>query len=516
MIYTLSNENIAMVCQEAERFLDNKKIDSKERRRLVLSFEEVLLTYQKICGEDTVFSVDMVRRINSMKIRLSVKCERIDPFDESQFETKTDNIMRSALVRLGNIPRWTYRRGVNEILFSSAKKRMPDIVKLAIAIGAAVMLGYLVRIAPESVGTLLHKDIIDPLLNTFIGFLNAVAGPLIFLSVLWGINSVGDASTFSEIGKRISLKYAAYMGLVSIIGVLGSLPLFHLAFGQSRGGSGFSDLFRIILDIIPSNFFTSFSSGNTLQILFIAIVVGVVMLVIGKNTQLVADLSEQMGFIVDGIMGFISKLIPAFVFGSLFNIVVSSEFEMIAVGGKYFITTVAGSVVIILFHTAAVWIRTGMAPPTLWKHTLPTFILAITTASSSIALPTNLKTCIEKLGVSKRVANFGVPFGQILYKPGVILLFFFSALSIAENEHVGVSVSWIIIAIVMSAILAAAVPPVPGGVSASFIILFSQLGLGNEILAVILSLSSILDFILTATDIFSTQCVLRIASKKIS
>lgn len=516
MIYTLSNENIAMACQEAETFLDSKKIESKERLRLMLSFEEVLLTYQKACGEDTAFSVDMVRRISSVKIRLSVNCERIDPFAESQFETKTDNMMRSALVRLGSIPRWTYRRGVNEILFSSAKKRMPDILKLAIAIGAALVLGFLVRIAPENVGTLLHDDFVGPLLNTFLGFLNAVAGPLVFLSVLWGINSVGDASTFSKIGKRISLKYAAYIGLVSLIGVLGSIPLFHLTFGQSQGGSNFSELFHIILDIIPSNLFTPFSRGNTLQILFIAIIVGVVMLVISKNTQLVADLSEQMGFIVDGIMGFISRLLPAFVFGSLFNIVVSSDFEMITVGGKFFITTVAGCFVIILVHTAAVWIRTGMAPPTLWKHTLPTFIISITTASSSVAFPTNLRTCIEKLGVSKRVANFGVPFGQILYKPGVIILFFFSALCIAESGHVEISVSWIVIAVLMSAILSAAVPPVPGGMSASFAILFAQLGLGNEMLAVILSVNSVLDYILTATDIFSTQCVLTVASKKVS
>ena len=516
MIYTLSNENIAAVWEETKKFLDSRNIESKERQRIMLSMEEVLLIYQKTFGEDTLFSVDMVKRMSRIQIRLCVKCEMLDPFSESQFDTNADNIMHAALVRMGSIPRWTYKRGVNEILFSSARKKTPDIVKLATAIGSAIVLGMLVRIAPASVCTLLTNDIIGPLLNTYLGFLNAVAGPMIFLSVIWGINSVGDASTFSEIGKRISLKYAAFIGFVSIIGVLGSISLFHLTLGQLKGGSDFSELFHMILDIIPSNLFTPFSNGNNLQILFFAIVAGVAMLVIGKNTQTVADLSEQMGFILDGIMGFICKLIPAFVFGSLFSIIVSSEFEMIEVGGKFFITTLVGCFILILFHTAAVWIQTGMTPPVLWKNTLPTFVIALTTASSAAAFQSNLQTCTDKLGVSKRVANFGVPFGQILYKPAVIILYFFSALSVAESGHIEVSVSWIFIAIFMSAILSAAVPPVPGGMSASFAILFSQLGLGNETLAVILSITSILDFIITATDVFSVQNVLTSASKKIT
>jgi Na+/H+-dicarboxylate symporters len=93
----------------------------------------------------------------------------------------------------------------------------------------------------------------------------------------------------------------------------------------------------MVLTIIPDNLFTPFSRGNTLQILFIAIIVGITMLQIGKDTQVVADLVEQLGFVVDGIMGFISRIIPVFVFGSIFNIIVSSDLGAFAAGGKYFV-----------------------------------------------------------------------------------------------------------------------------------------------------------------------------------
>ena len=122
---------------------------------------------------------------------------------------------------------------------------------------------------------------------------------------------------------------------------------------------------------------------------------------------------------------------------------------------------------------------------------------------------------MDKLGVSKRVANFGVPFGQILYKPGVSILFLYASFSSAESGMAEVSITWIVTAVLVSVVLSAAAPPVPGGMSASFAILFSQLGLPMDNLAIILSLTSILDFLVTSVNIFSAQCVLTIAARKI-
>ena len=65
----------------------------------------------------------------------------------------------------------------------------------------------------------------------------------------------------------------------------------------------------------------------------------------------------------------------------------------------------------------------------------------------------------------------------------------------------------------MCIVLSAAAPHVPGGMSASFTILFAQLGLPAASIAIILSLTSILDFLVTGTNIFSGQCLLRMTSE---
>jgi Na+/H+-dicarboxylate symporter len=302
---------------------------------------------------------------------------------------------------------------------------------------------------------------------------------------------------------------------MTVLIVLISLPFFSLRLGNVQNGNQFSALYQMVLDIIPDNLFTPFSRGNTLQILFVGIIVGITMLIVGKDTQSVAELAEQLGFIVDGIMGFISKLVPMFVFGSLFNIIASSEIGSLAAGGKFFAGALAGCILLMLFHSIVTCVRMHMSPLDLWKKTLSTFIIAISTASSSAAFADNIRTCTDKLGVSPRLANFGVPFGQILYKPGVSVLFWFAAVSVAESSGVEVSVAWYVTAAVICIILSAAAPPVPGGMTASFTILFVQLALPVSNLAVVLSITSILDFLVTATNLFTGQCVLAITSQSI-
>lgn len=509
----LTNENINKACEDARAFLERKGCGSKEILGITFSMEELLLGYQNLFGSEAEFIMDTGSFFARNRIRITVPGEEAEPYTDSYSSSDEDAFIRRALNQMGKLPRWRYRRGANEILFTTDRRKMPEWMKLIIAIAAAVLCGFAIRLLPAETGLLIQDGIIAPLIITFLGFLNAVAGPMIFLAVIWGIYSIGDAATFSEVGKRLSRNEGLFLVIMTAAVALSSMLLFKLNYSGGKTEGDFSSLYQMVLDIIPVNLFTPFSRGNTLQILFVAVIVGITMLNIGKNTQAIADVTEQLGFIVNGIMNVISSLVPAFVFGSLLTIISSSDFGSLASGGKFFLASAAGCALLLILHTAFTCLRCRLSPAKLWKAALSTFIIAITTASSSAAFSDNLQTCIDKLGVNKRLANFGVPFGQILYKPGVAVLFWFSAICTAESEHTDASVTWIITALFMCIVLSAAAPPVPGGMSASFMILFAQLGLPEASIAVILSLTTILDFIVTATNIFSGQCLLKITSE---
>ena len=52
------------------------------------------------------------------------------------------------------------------------------------------------------------------------------------------------------------------------------------------------------------------------------------------------------------------------------------------------------------------------------KKLLPTFLIALSTASSSAAFGTNIESC-KALGIDKKLINFGVSIGQIIFMPSV-------------------------------------------------------------------------------------------------
>lgn len=389
----LTNKGILQACEVAEKYLKKRGCESKELLRIKLSIEEVLICYQQRLGEEAAFTLNTGAGFGRSKIRLTIPGAEADPFTNAGAFYDEDLFIRNVLNQMGKLPRRYYRRGRNEIIFTADKKKVPEWMKLVIAIAAAVLFGFIVRVLPEALRILLRDGIIAPLINTFLGFLNAVAGPMIFLSVVWGIFSIGDTATFSEAGKLLSKKTGLF--LVSMIPVVAivSMPFFHLNFGEGKAGSDFTSLYQMVLDIIPSNLFTLFSRGNTLQILFVAVIMGITMLLVGKNTQTIADLTEQLGFIVNSIMNVVSSLVPLFVFGSLFVIVVSSDFDKLAAGAKFFPATAVGCALLLILHTVVVYVRCKITPVKLWKNSLSTFLIAITTASSSAAFTDNLQTC---------------------------------------------------------------------------------------------------------------------------
>ena len=85
------------------------------------------------------------------------------------------------------------------------------------------------------------------------------------------IYCIGDASTFSEVGRRICVRYLLYLLIMTVLVALLSLPFFSLQIGNAQNGSQYSELYQMVLNIIPNNLFTPFSRSNTLQIMTICV-----------------------------------------------------------------------------------------------------------------------------------------------------------------------------------------------------------------------------------------------------
>ena len=510
----LNQENIDKASELVTSFLKNNRTESKEIVRVRIGVEETLLRFLPAFEEGKAFSLIFRKSLGRTKVVVSVDGQRFNPYSKGNSVEENSSFMRAALANMGTLPVWKYSGGTNMVTFSVTKRQIQGWVQLIIAIVLALIVGFILKAIPKSIADFINQGIVAPLNNTFLKLLRGISGPMIFLATVWGIYSIGDISAFSEIGKKLMGRLFLFLALLTVIIGCASIPVFNLRMGEAQAQSGFSSVFEMILDIVPGNILLPFTEGNTLQILFLGIVMGMAMIIIDEKTQTVALFAEQLNYIVQLIMAFISKLVPFFVFGSLLDIIVNDKLQEISVSYKLFAVNLAACLLLFAFHAAFVCIREKVSPGVYLQKAMKTFIICFTTASSAAAFSTSLETCKKGYGIDASLTNFGVPFAQIIYKPSVAFLFFSFAVYAAEVFGITISISWYVTAFILSIILSVATPPIPGGTMASLSVLAAQLALPLDGIAIVLALNIVLDFFETPVDVFSGQAMLIAAADK--
>ena len=278
---------------------------------------------------------------------------------------------------------------------------------------------------------------------------------------------------------------------------------------QSGGGaSDFTQVLDLIYDIIPSNLFEPFITGNALQLIFISIMVGLAMLVLSSRVNGVFGLVEQFSSIVQMIMSGLSSMLPVLIFVLFTGMISSGNLGAILSSWKMIAVIVLLCVVYYVINVLRIAITKKVSPALLFKKAWPTLLIALTTASSAAAFGTNTRDANKKLGIDKKLVEFGTPIGQVLFMPGFVAMLFGMAMSFAETYGMEITVPWIIIGSVTSLLVSFAVPPVPGGAMMGFTVVFTQLGIPMEVMGIALAVNAITDFPCTACNVSGWQLTL--------
>ena len=201
----------------------------------------------------------------------------------------------------------------------------------------------------------------------------------------------------------------------------------------------------------------------------------------------------------------IGGLIPVFVFFCLFGLM-GSDFDSEITGiVKALIIAFGGCTLISLVFMAVLSVRYKVAFRTLIRKLLPTFLIGITTASSAAAFATNMETCEKELGIPQNLSHFAVPLGQVIFKPAAAFGFSVVCLCMAENYGVAITLPWLVTMVIVVGLLAMAAPPIPGGALTCYTVMFTQLGIPVEAVALAVAINSLIDFVMTANNLTCLQ-----------
>lgn len=492
-------------------FLRDNKVEKHLAVKIRLALEGILMKYKRELEPDTEFSLELKKRFPKISIRVNIPGRSVDPLAALEEDIVTGRLIEA----MPFSPSWEYSVGENVVSFSFTKKLKS--LDFALIIGALVLgivLGLASKGMPEDTLTILCDSYLQPISNAIMGFMRTLSILLIFFSVVTGVCSMGDIETLKNTGTRMISRFAVSIALCVVLAMGTSVAIVDIDSNSSNGFNG-AGLWQMLLDIVPSNILESFISGNALQVIFLAILSGIVLLRLGAKAKSLIDWNSIVNIFIQDMLQLVVKLMPLIVFITLYTQVASGKFSDASGILKYVILVVACCVIIFVVAILRISIRLHVGVSLVLKKMLPPLIIGASTASSTAAFPEELDVCEHRLGIDKQLVSMGVPLAQTLFKPSQVVPLTCGCLCMAELYGCPLSPSDILTLGVTIFILVIAEPPIPNIMISAFTLLFSQFGIPAAAITIVLALDPFVDRISTATNMAGQMAELVLLSNSL-
>jgi Na+/H+-dicarboxylate symporter len=505
MRYKLDASNIDAVSKEVNAYLAQRNTEDKDRVHTKLSVEEVLLDYMGTFGSDAEFTLEYDGGLSRSRIRLMVPGEPLDPFALTETNSEDGLYLASVLSAMGQRPKWKYIRGVNTITYTPAKKsKLSQIVTILIGLLCGTVAGLLIQaLVPNLAGDILSR-VITPLTDAFVGLLCVMATVLCFAAVALGIVRLGDISTFSTVGKKLIRSFLAVAFLLTLACTASMMP--GIRFGHTAQMSlNFFDFFDILIGFVPNNILKPILEFNSVQIIIIGIMFGMAMLKMGQKAENLCEIIDEVNLVAILSNSYLTRFISAYLALMVCGQILSGSLATVSIFIKLIIIVVIADVLTLAAYTAVTCIRLRVSVRIYVNKLLPSFLIGLSSANVGAAFMPAIDALIGPLGVDGDYAPLAYNLGSVLFRPGHCIVFIACSLFTAGMYGAEVTWSWVAAAFLLSFILSVATPPVIGGTTVCFSILFSQLGLKSEALAMIISLNAFFEFLTVAVNNYSLQ-----------
>jgi aerobic C4-dicarboxylate transport protein len=308
---------------------------------------------------------------------------------------------------------------------------------LYMAVIVAVLLGVAVGFAFPDFAVELK-----PLGEGFVSLITMMIQPIIFCTIVLGVGTVASAARVGKVGG-LALGYFLAMSTVALtIGlVVGNIikPGEGLdideeaaSAGQQAAEEGHGSTTEFLLGIIPDSLFSSLTSGEVLQTLLVALLVGFALQRMGEAGEPVLRVVEVLQRLVFRVLAMILWAAPIGAFGAIAAVVGETgvdALKSLAVLMLAFYLTCVLFVFVVL--AAVLKFATGVNLLSLLRYLGREFLLILSTSSSESALP-RLIAKMEHAGVDKTTVGVVVPTGYSFNLDGTAIYLTMASLFVAE------------------------------------------------------------------------------------
>ena len=490
--------------------------------RTLLISEELIPQLIRCASDGARLRVQVRRYLGDISVSMSAPGEYFDSYTARKDdaagigeleEDEAEQTIRAILLKSqGDKLKISHRRGVNRVRILAERSNQQMLIFTSAALLLGVLCGLLMKfVFPAAFSGGLKTYLLNPVKIMFMNALKIVIGPVIFFSIVSCISQFKDMSELGRIGAKVM---GTYM-LTTVLAVLlafGISSVFHpgsfgfaLAMEENLEAVNFdltmdTSLVHMIINIVPTNIFSPFQESDTLSIIFLAVLCGVSVGLIGDHAATLQEFFESCNILFLTITTIISRTIPLAVFCSVAVMVEGMGRSSLVSLLGYACTDLFALFCMMLIYGFLVLIMGRLNPITFFRKNREGLLTSFTLCSSSAAMPTNMRICTDLLGISPKVCNFSIPLGATVNMDGTCIFLTITGLFLARAYGIDVPHSAMVSLAITIILLSLGCPGIPGASMVCLCVILTDLGVPIEAIGLIIGINHFLQMVTTMSN----------------
>ena len=372
-------------------------------------------------------------------------------------------------------------------------------------LGTKILIGMIVgSVAGALLGD--RAAAVRPIGDLFIRLLILVAIPLVFFNLLAGLTALSDVRTFGRLAGKI-MSYYVVTDLVALSLGIGAMALLRPGVGMAlteevEGAVGaVPSIADVLLAMVPTNVFQAFAEGNVVQLVVVAVLLGIATLMLRGPVR------ERLGVAYQDLATLFRRLVDVILFvaplgiGALMAVTVGRYgAQLIGPMTRFLVGVWSAQLLIFAAYMVLLRLFTDLKPGRFLRDTGPLWATTAATTSSLASLSVGLEMA-EKIALPRSVYSFTLPLGTQLNKDGTAVMLGAVLLFTAQAAGVDFTPAAFVTILLIGLLLSEGSSGIPGGGFVIALIYVQAFNLPIEIAAIVGGIYRLVDMGNTTVNI---------------
>lgn len=245
-----------------------------------------------------------------------------------------------------------------------------------------------------------------------------------------------------------------------------------------------------ILGFVPTNIINSMAEGSMVPCIVFSLFFGIAMGAYAKESgnRNIIEWVQGINGVITNIIKIVMNVAPIGIFCLLANVAGTTGFKVIIPMLKFLLVLLIGDAIQFLlfgpFTAALTKVNLFKMPKKFAKMSM----MAVTTTSGAICLPTKMEDEVTKFGISRKVADFTGPITMSMNSCGAAQCYVAAIFFMAQSTGIQMTPYQMGMAILLSCLMCLGTISVPGGSVIVYTFLATSLGLPLESIAVLIGI----------------------------